>query len=175
MVFKTKRSVLQAEQGFGDLHDGAPPGGMKAPTIITAEMSVHGDLQSHGDIQIEGRVVGQIKVNRLILADGASVTGDIFAKEVRICGTLKGSVHGEMVTVAETGRIIGDIFHELLSIQTGGQWEGSCHRLSASEAPPSAATPKAPNATEADITENATSAEQMPRIYANGHDRQAAA
>jgi cytoskeletal protein CcmA (bactofilin family) len=172
MVFKTKRPNSPLGFSFGELHDGVAAGVVKAPTIITAEMTILGDLQSQGDVQVEGRVVGQIKVNRLILAEGASVTGDIFAKEARICGTLKGSVHGEMVTVTETGRIMGDIFHELLSIQTGGQWEGSCHRLSAAAAP---SLPEAPGEGAAEVSDQALPTDQLPRIYANGHDRQAAA
>lgn len=173
MVFKTKRAGSQAGLGFQDLQDGTPAGVMKAPTIVSAEMSIHGDLQSQGDLQIDGRVVGQIKVNRLILTEGASVTGDIFAKEVRICGTLKGSVHGEMVTVTETGRVMGDIFHELLSFQSGGQWEGNCHCLSAG-ATASVAAPATSDLAEAEL--DATKpGEPLPRIYANGHDHQAAA
>jgi cytoskeletal protein CcmA (bactofilin family) len=190
MVFNAKKSVFNVGAGLAELYDRAPPRPGAAPSVVTAEMTVNGDMQSPGDVQVEGRVVGQIKVNRLVLAEGAAVTGDIIAKDVRICGTLNGTVRSQMVTLTETGRVIGDIYHELLSIETGGQLEGRCHRLAPESdiaepaAPQAAAAPEpardvshgaeAPNA-EPEAAIPPKPPEPMPRIYANGRNRNAAA
>jgi len=102
------------------------------PSIISAEMTIHGDLQSSGDVQIEGTIFGDLNVTRLTIAEGGTVSGNITAKNVRICGALNGSVRSEMVTLTATARVVGDIHHELLNIETGGQLEGMSRRLTSS-------------------------------------------
>jgi len=98
------------------------------PSIVSSEMTIHGDLQSAGDLQIEGTVVGEIEVAKLVIAEGGSVSGNIVAKDVRICGALNGSVRSVMVTLTSTARVVGDIFHEILAIEAGGQLEGQSRR-----------------------------------------------
>jgi cytoskeletal protein CcmA (bactofilin family) len=99
------------------------------PSIISAEMTIRGDMESNGDLQIEGTVIGDLNVTKLTIAEGGSVAGNIVAKNVRICGALTGSVRSEMVTLTATARVIGDVHHELLAIETGGQLEGMSRRL----------------------------------------------
>ncbi len=99
------------------------------PSIISSEMTIHGDLQSNGDLQIEGTIIGDLNVTKLTIAEGGTVSGNIVAKNVRICGALNGSVRSEMVTLTATARVVGDIHHELLAIETGGQLEGMSRRL----------------------------------------------
>jgi cytoskeletal protein CcmA (bactofilin family) len=171
MVFKSKKSVFDVGSPGGELPGRAPQRDGAIPSVISAEMTLHGDVQSPGDVQVEGRVIGQIKVNRLILAAGAAITGDIIAKEVRICGTLKGTIRSKMVTLTQSGRVVGDIFHELLSIETGGQLEGKCHRLGAGGE--GSQTGAAAADAEGDMLDKP--GEMVPRIYANGRNRNAAA
>jgi cytoskeletal protein CcmA (bactofilin family) len=99
------------------------------PSIISSEMTIRGDMQSDGDVQIEGTVYGDLNVTKLTIAEGGMVSGNITAKNVRICGALNGSVRSEMVTLTATARVVGDIHHELLAIETGGQLEGMSRRL----------------------------------------------
>jgi cytoskeletal protein CcmA (bactofilin family) len=99
------------------------------PSIISSEMTIRGDLQSDGDVQIEGTIFGDLNVTKLTIAEGGTVSGNIVAKNVRICGSLNGSVRSDMVTLTATARVVGDIHHELLAIETGGQLEGMSRRL----------------------------------------------
>ncbi len=101
------------------------------PSIISAEMIIRGDLKSPGDLQIEGAVMGEIEVGKLVIAEGGRVEGNITAQNVKICGALHGSVRASMVTLTATARVIGDIHHELLAIETGGQLEGMARRIQA--------------------------------------------
>jgi len=105
------------------------------PSIISADMTINGDFHGTGDLQVEGVVTGRIEVNRLIVAEGGSVSGDVVAQDVRICGSLTGSVHSVMVTLTSTARVIGDIFHEILAVEAGGQLEGQARRLNAAKPP----------------------------------------
>ncbi len=98
------------------------------PSIVSAEMTIHGDLQSSGDLQIEGTVVGEIEVGKLVIAEGGTVSGNIVAKDVRICGALTGSVRSVMITLTSTARVVGDLYHEVLAIEAGGQLEGMSRR-----------------------------------------------
>jgi len=98
------------------------------PSIVSSEMTIHGDLQSSGDLQIEGTVVGEIEVGKLVIAEGGTVSGNIVAKDVRICGALTGSVRSVMITLTSTARVVGDLYHEVLAIEAGGQLEGQSRR-----------------------------------------------
>jgi cytoskeletal protein CcmA (bactofilin family) len=92
-------------------------------------MIVHGNLKSPGELQIEGTVIGDIETGRLVIAEGGRVSGNVIAQNVRICGVLNGAVRSAMVTLTATARVLGDVHHELLSIETGCQLEGHSRRL----------------------------------------------
>jgi cytoskeletal protein CcmA (bactofilin family) len=132
------------------------------PSIISAEMTIHGDLHSNGDLQIEGTIIGDLNVTKLTIAEGGSVSGNIVAKNVRICGALNGSVRSEMVTLTATARVVGDIHHELLAIETGGQLEGMSRRLVA-------------NPPQISLAPQAGDVEQNDNRAHDGHDYQHAA
>lgn len=111
------------------------------PSIVSADMSIKGDMSSVGDLQVEGTVEGDIHVTKLVIAEGGRVIGDITARDIRICGTLKGSVRGTSITLTASARVTGDLHHELLTIETGGQLEGQSRRLVRE---PETATPREP-------------------------------
>ena len=106
----------------------------KAPSIISADMVIRGDLTGGGDLQIEGKVYGRIDVGHLVVAEGGAVEGEIVAKAVRISGTLSGSIQAGSVTLTPTARVQGDIHHDVLAIEAGAQLEGQCKRNNASAA-----------------------------------------
>ncbi|OYV38573.1 MAG: hypothetical protein B7Z80_09635 [Rhodospirillales bacterium 20-64-7] len=99
------------------------------PSIISADTTVRGDIQSVGELHVEGSVIGNINVAKLVITDGGNVTGDITASDVRICGTLTGAVRSKMVTLTTTARVTGDVYHEVLAIEAGASLEGQCRRL----------------------------------------------
>lgn len=103
----------------------------KVPTIISADMTIRGDLIGAGDLQIEGNVHGRIDVDHLVIAAGGSVEGDVVAKKVRISGALDGSLSADQVTLAGTCNVHGDIEYETLVMEAGARLEGQCRRLAA--------------------------------------------
>ncbi|HYC63729.1 MAG TPA: polymer-forming cytoskeletal protein [Reyranellaceae bacterium] len=103
----------------------------KVPTIISADMTIRGDLIGAGDLQIEGNVHGRIDVDHLVIAAGGSVEGDVVAKKVRISGALDGSLSADQVTLAATCNVRGDIEYETLVMEAGARLEGQCRRLAA--------------------------------------------
>jgi len=114
------------------------------PSIISAEMTIHGDLQSTGDLQVEGHVIGEIDAAKLVIAEGGSVTGNIISGDVRISGTLSGTARAAKITLTATARVEGDLYHEILAIEAGGQLEGQSRRLTAAVPDALLAAPEAP-------------------------------
>jgi cytoskeletal protein CcmA (bactofilin family) len=135
------------------------------PSIISAEMTIHGNLQSTGDLQIEGSVQGEIAVAKLVIAEGGAVTGNIVARDVRICGAVTGTVRAATIALTATARVVGDLFHEIFSIEAGGQFEGKSSRLAANNEPAlPAPTPAAPAAEPLWLA-----ADQPAAAYADGN------
>ncbi len=113
------------------------------PTIISADMVVHGNLKTDGDVQVEGQVYGDIEAGRLVIAETGMVSGNVIADNARICGTLTGCINGASVTLTATARVTGDIQHDVLAIEAGGLLEGHSRRRTAklAEIPASVAPP----------------------------------
>lgn len=97
-----------------------------APSIISSDLAVHGDMTAAGDIQIDGTVEGDVRSQSLTVGEKASVTGEVTADDVMIRGRVIGSVRGRRVQLASTCHVEGDIIHETLAVETGAFFEGNC-------------------------------------------------
>jgi cytoskeletal protein CcmA (bactofilin family) len=99
------------------------------PSIVSADLTVTGDLVSAGEIQIDGRVEGDIRCASLIIGIAGAVTGEVSAQTVRMHGTVSGQVIAKSVFLASTARMVGDVTHESLAIEPGAFMEGHCRRM----------------------------------------------
>jgi cytoskeletal protein CcmA (bactofilin family) len=108
-------------------------GGSATPSLISADLTVVGNLESAGDLQIDGKVKGDIKSRSVTVGESAEVKGSIVADTARICGKLNGTVQASSVTVAKTAKTKGDIVHQSLSIEAGAEIEGQIRRLGAEQ------------------------------------------
>jgi cytoskeletal protein CcmA (bactofilin family) len=113
----------------------SPSSERSVPSIISADLTITGDLRSGGEIQIDGRVEGDIQCTSLIIGISGSVTGEIKAERIRMHGSVNGQVNAKSVFLASTARMTGDISHESLAIEPGAFMEGHCRRIV--EPPPS--------------------------------------
>ena len=123
-MFGKKFHTGRATATVGDTRT-VPP----VPTIISADMTVRGNLIGACDLQIEGNVVGNIDCDHLVIAANASVEGDVIARAVRISGALDGSLSAGTISVAASGTLSGDIEYESLVIEAGARLEGHCRQL----------------------------------------------
>jgi cytoskeletal protein CcmA (bactofilin family) len=128
-MFKTKTPPPGAALAVLPERPKTLPRAAAVPSVISADMTIRGNLESMGDVQIEGAVIGDVNAEKLVIAAGGSVAGNVVARDVRICGALTGTVRGTMVTLTATARVLGDVHHELLAIETGGLLEGMSRRL----------------------------------------------
>ncbi len=101
----------------------------RVPSIISPDLKIVGDLKCTGDIQIDGTVEGSVKGGLIIIGERATVEGSIVAETVRIIGTVNGRVRAKTVHLDKTGKVIGDIAHEILTIEAGGYFEGQAQPL----------------------------------------------
>ena len=107
--------------------DAAP---LKAvPSIVSADLTVEGNLNCAGEIQVDGMVHGDIRCKALIVGVKGSVTGEVVAQTVRMHGAVKGMIRAKSVFLASTARMSGDVEHESLAIEPGAYMEGHCKRI----------------------------------------------
>jgi len=105
---------------------GKRPGPRTAPSIISNDLVVHGNLTATGDIQVDGTVEGDIRSQSLTIGEKASITGEIVAEDIVIRGRVIGTIRGRRVQLSSTCHVEGDILHEALAVETGAFFEGNC-------------------------------------------------
>lgn len=118
-----------------------PPPGSGAPSIISADLRILGDILCEGDVQLEGVVEGDVRTKSLTVGETALVKGSVYCDTARIRGTVDGEIHARTVLLARTARVRGDITHESIAIEAGAYLDGRCRRLD--EAVPEAKAPAA--------------------------------
>lgn len=131
MFGKDKDDVGQAGPGAANKeNEGRKSGGQPgaAPSIISADMKVVGDLQSGGDIQIEGSVEGDIKSRTVTIGENAKINGSVNADMTHIHGHVEGKINASSVRIAKTANVQGDINYQTLSIEEGAVIDGQLRR-----------------------------------------------
>lgn len=105
-----------------------------APSLISTDLQICGDLKTSGEMQVDGTVEGDISCSKLVIGEKAKITGEIEADEVVIKGQVKGRVKAGKVQLAKTARVLGDVWHDSLAIEAGAFLEGHCQRNDAAPA-----------------------------------------
>ncbi len=105
-------------------------------SFIHADTKVTGDLEGVGDISVEGSVEGNITCRTLTLRGEPTITGDVHAEAVHVCGRFKGALHAKKVVLTKAARMTGDIYYETLELHEGAEFQGSTRRTSASSSRP---------------------------------------
>ncbi len=93
-------------------------------SFISADTKVTGDLEGVGDISVEGSVEGNISCRTLTLRGEPTITGDVHAEAVHVCGRFKGALYAKKVVLTKAARMTGDIYYETLELQEGAKFEG---------------------------------------------------
>jgi len=103
----------------------------QVPSIISASLRIVGNLVSAGDVQVDGVVDGDIKSRALTISHGAAVNGAIEADKVYVQGEVNGQITAENVVLGASARVVGDVVHRDLVIESGAFLEGHCRHLAA--------------------------------------------
>jgi cytoskeletal protein CcmA (bactofilin family) len=101
-----------------------------APSILSSDLHVIGNLNSEGEIQVDGVVDGDIFTRSLMVGEAAVIKGEINADSLIVHGTVNGQIKARSVSLMKSAHVVGDILHEDLSIEKGAFLEGHCRRIS---------------------------------------------
>jgi cytoskeletal protein CcmA (bactofilin family) len=134
----------------------AAPTSRAAPSLISTDLEITGNINTAGEVQLDGTVLGDIVCGKLMIGEKASVTGQIEADEVVVRGRITGQLRAGSVQLAKTARVSGDIWHDTLAIEAGAFLDGHCRRNDAT--PAGATAPRAKSATAASTAAPATAA-----------------
>lgn len=102
----------------------------KVPSIISPSLRIVGDLVSEGDVQVDGVIEGDVRARSLTLSEGAVIKGHVEADEVCVRGTVEGQILAGSVELGRTARVIGDVLHDVLSVEAGAFIDGHCRHKS---------------------------------------------
>ncbi|MRX49065.1 polymer-forming cytoskeletal protein [Paracoccus sp. S-4012] len=120
--------------------------GRATPSVLSADLTVTGNIKTQGDVQIEGQVEGDIRAHQLTVGESATIRGEIVAEDIVVNGRVVGRVRGLKVRLSATARVEGDIIHKTIAIESGAHFEGSVQRQEdplATNGQPRLAPPKA--------------------------------
>tara|TARA_R110002072_G_scaffold280806_2_gene443221 strand:+ start:115 stop:597 length:483 start_codon:yes stop_codon:yes gene_type:complete len=95
------------------------------PSIISNDVRITGSLVSQGEVQLDGRIDGDIKAEHLVIGSSGVVEGVVEASSVVVKGKIIGSLNANEVKIENNAHVLGDIFHDTLSIEAGAIIEGS--------------------------------------------------
>lgn len=105
-------------------------------SVFDSHISVSGDLETDGALRIDGRLEGSIhRADLIVVGQGASVVGDITAREVIVGGAVTGNIFAAQRTeLQSTGIVAGDIRSAAILVHEGGVVQGRLyiHPISAS-------------------------------------------
>ncbi|WP_299840761.1 polymer-forming cytoskeletal protein [uncultured Jannaschia sp.] len=130
------------QQGGGEAASDAPgkPAGMElgagraamkpkvAPSTLSSDLVIKGDIKTSGDIQVDGEVEGNVSAHLLTVGENAVVRGEVIADDIVVNGRVIGRVRGLKVRLTSTARVEGDIIHKTIAIESGAHFEGAVQR-----------------------------------------------
>jgi len=95
-------------------------------SIVGEDVNINGDLISNTSIRIDGKVMGNVTAQKLIIVgEKAEIKGDLSSKNIIVFGKLIGNVTAAEVQIKKTGSIHGDISVQAIEIEMGGKYNGS--------------------------------------------------
>ncbi|MDL1914293.1 MAG: polymer-forming cytoskeletal protein [Bergeyella sp.] len=94
-------------------------------TVIGSEIFISGDIKGAQVIKIDGRIRGDVEVEkRIILGEKCFLEGNLKSHSIIIYGKIVGNVESVDLTLMSTGMVDGDITTETLEINKGGRYNG---------------------------------------------------
>jgi cytoskeletal protein CcmA (bactofilin family) len=95
-------------------------------SLLDAQLAITGDLDTAGSLRIDGKLEGNVRrADTVVLGVGATMTGDIHAREVVVGGSITGNIHAtDRVELQATAIVTGDVLTQTILVQEGGVVNG---------------------------------------------------
>ncbi|PHQ66348.1 MAG: hypothetical protein COB92_08225 [Robiginitomaculum sp.] len=113
-----------------------------APSILSRDLVITGEISTDGDVQIEGRLEGNVKATTLTVGEQGAINGKITAGKVLIRGKVTGKINANSIEMAETANVLADLVQDHLIIANGAFFDGKCTRKTKPPGAPVVAKPK---------------------------------
>lgn len=168
MFSKSSKSNSEAPKSNDAGQQAAPNRDSGVPSIISADLTIVGNLTSSGDLQVDGTVEGDISSRTLTIGEKAQVRGSVVADSVRVCGSINGQLQAASVVLAKSARVTGDISHSTLAIDAGAFIEGNIRRLDEKTIGYSASAKSAVSSADPAVAAAAAAQMQNAGAQANG-------
>lgn len=103
-------------------------GGRNAPgatfSMLSADLSVKGNIDASADLHIDGHVEGDITCASLVQGETSEIAGAIVARSARLSGKVEGSISCGELVILRSARIHGDVSYDSLTIEQGAIIDG---------------------------------------------------
>ncbi len=97
-------------------------------SIIGEGLTIQGDIKGDGTIRIDGVLEGNVSAQKgVIIGDTAYITGDIKTESLIVYGRITGNIYCKSIQIKNSGIIKGEIFTDVILIETGGKYNGQLH------------------------------------------------
>ena len=107
----------------------------RVASLISADITVEGNVTGDGELQIDGVVRGEVRVGKLTIGDTGHVEGAVIADAVEVRGRVVGALTAKQIRLYGTAYVDGDITHEQLAMETGAFFQGRSLRFQRAAAP----------------------------------------
>ena len=98
--------------------------GAATPSIIGADVRIVGNISTMGEVQVDGEIEGDLQCGNLTMGEQGSVIGSVEAESAILKGRIEGKIRAKKVRLEKTSVLIGDVYHESLSVEAGAQLSG---------------------------------------------------
>ena len=99
--------------------------------VLAADIVFQGNIQSEGDIELDGVIDGNVACRMLHIGRTGAVNGNIVAHEVTVHGEVSGSIIGHTVRLCASGKMMGSLSYENLTVERGAYLDADCSMLRA--------------------------------------------
>ena len=99
-----------------------------APSLLSSDLNITGNLESAGDMQVDGTIDGDIKSFTLTVSESGVIRGTVDAEEVTVAGSVTGQIKARHVILVKGAKVIADLIQDRLSIEPGAFFEGNCRQ-----------------------------------------------
>lgn len=106
----------------------APAKRETAPSLITQDMHIIGNIISDGNVDFDGTLQGNIRCATLTLRNGGFIKGEIVADTILVYGKVKGLIRAKNVQLFNGCNVEGIIMHETIAIEDGAFVDGKFKR-----------------------------------------------
>ncbi len=100
-----------------------------APSVISTDMHILGNLVSDGLIDIDGSVEGNVKGDQITVRPNGKITGDLVAQTVHVYGEVRGLIRAGAIHLYASCHVEGIIMYHSLSVEDGAFVDGKFKRM----------------------------------------------